>query len=513
MAPQAPRTRGPDEIHARRWRLLVVDRGAVEQWVLDSPAAVAVKSDGRSALLDLSSPDSTGARFVARDDGILELSASSDTPVLLNDVQLARAVALRAGDFVQVGAASVLVQRETPLDAATHSEITSWPRETFEARLAEEVRRAIRANRRMGLLFIRGAPAPRAGDDVANASAFGERFSALLDLEGDGIRFESALSQSGRAAVPEDALTTDELVECALARLSKEPVPPRAPEERVVLDPVMVRLRGVMEQLAMSESHALIEGEPGTGKRLWAWHMHLRSGHRSETWREIDGRRLTAAELSAAFDSSAGERLSGTLLLRHVDQLAPAAQQALLEHWPPRLRVLATAAPRTDLAYGGLAPAMEERLGRITLTLPALRDRPSEILPLALQALQQARARLGRAGLALNAEARAALQAWPWPGNVRELRNQIALAAHVAESDEIRLENLSPRIAQRFHAARAAVSKKDLREALKLAEKNALLGVLARTSWNVTAAAKELGLPRRTVVYRIARLGLKRPRR
>lgn len=51
------------------------------------------------------------------------------------------------------------------------------------------------------------------------------------------------------------------------------------------------------------------------------------------------------------------------------------------------------------------------------------------------------------------------------------------------------------------------------REAMTSSETELLLETLARTRWNVTAAAARLGLPRRTVVYRMARLGLKRPAR
>jgi len=53
----------------------------------------------------------------------------------------------------------------------------------------------------------------------------------------------------------------------------------------------------------------------------------------------------------------------------------------------------------------------------------------------------------------------------------------------------------------------------DLRSSLKVTERNALLKALAGTRWNVTEAAKRLGLPRRTVVYRMSRLGLRRPGR
>ncbi len=84
------------------------------------------------------------------------------------------------------------------------------------------------------------------------------------------------------------------------------------------------------------------------------------------------------------------------------------------------------------------------------------------------------------------------LTAWHWPGNVRELVNVLAFAARATARDDS---------GEQFKGAMAA------------AEREVLLEALARTRWNVTAAAARLGMPRRTVVYRMARLGLRRPAR
>ena len=83
------------------------------------------------------------------------------------------------------------------------------------------------------------------------------------------------------------------------------------------------------------------------------------------------------------------------------------------------------------------------------------------------------------------------------------------------DPDELRAANLPPSIVASWQRGRtrSGAASEDLRSSLKAAEKDALLKVLARTSWNVSQAAKELGLPRRTVVYRMSRLGLRRPRK
>jgi transcriptional regulator of acetoin/glycerol metabolism len=89
---------------------------------------------------------------------------------------------------------------------------------------------------------------------------------------------------------------------------------------------------------------------------------------------------------------------------------------------------------------------------------------------------------------------------------VRELRNVMARAARSAVRDELGRDALPSRLS-------TEAPEESLRGALKTAERELLLEALARTRWNVTAAAGRLGIPRRTVVYRMARLGLKRPAR
>jgi DNA-binding NtrC family response regulator len=138
--------------------------------------------------------------------------------------------------------------------------------------------------------------------------------------------------------------------------------------------------------------------------------------------------------------------------------------------------------------------------------VPALNDRKADVLPLAESFLGAFRARLARPRLSLGAEARALLMRYRWPGNVRELRNVLARAARSALRDEVGRDALFDKLSSEAPAD-------SFRGALETAERDLLLEALARTRWNVTKAAARLGMPRRTVVYRMARLGLKRPAR
>lgn len=185
------------------------------------------------------------------------------------------------------------------------------------------------------------------------------------------------------------------------------------------------------------------------------------------------------------------------VLVRDAEQWQPAALRAVVELSRERKRVVVLTTTSREL----LDPATSQ-----VLEVPPLSERPQDVLALADAFLREARAALQRPRLALGADAKRLLVAYAWPGQVRELRVVMLRAARAAVRDEVGSDALPTRLS-------AAGPRSNLRGALKEAERDLLLEALARTRWNVTAAANRLGLPRRTVVYRMARLGLKRPAR
>ena len=153
-----------------------------------------------------------------------------------------------------------------------------------------------------------------------------------------------------------------------------------------------------------------------------------------------------------------------------------------------------------------MAGAASPDLFPVRLKVPALADRPADVLPLADHFLTLARGRLGRPRLVLSEEAQGLFVRYRWPGNVRELKNVVTRAARAALRDELGRDALPARLTNE-------APTENLRGALEATERELLLEALGRTRWNVTAAASRLGLPRRTVVYRMSRLGLRRPAR
>jgi two-component system, NtrC family, response regulator AtoC len=175
---------------------------------------------------------------------------------------------------------------------------------------------------------------------------------------------------------------------------------------------------------------------------------------------------------------------------------------------------------RSDLYY---------RLNGATLVVPPLRDRRTEIGPLARRFAAGAAEQLGVGPVALTAPALLALERHPWPGNVRELRNVIERAVLLARGAPIGIEHVSasaaftPSISTStststdrpppLAAPLAAPPGGDLRSQLDAIERERILAALVECNGNQSQAAKLLGMPRRTFLSRLDALQIPRPRK
>src|SRR5262249_16387468 len=128
-----------------------------------------------------------------------------------------------------------------------------------------------------------------------------------------------------------------------------------------------------------------------------------------------------------------------------------------------------------------------------------------DVLPIAEQILHSVDARLARRRCAIRAEARQGLSTLPGRENVRTLRNAVIRASLGLTGSELRAEHL-------LEARNPDGSGiENLREQLRETERRALEEALRQTRWNVSQASRLMRLPRRTVVYRMRRLGVRRP--
>ena len=231
-------------------------------------------------------------------------------------------------------------------------------------------------------------------------------------------------------------------------------------EEMVVAGPKTQAVVALVERIARSKATVLIRGESGTGKERVAALLHRCSDRREKPFVKVNcaaiPESLMESELfgheQGAF-TGAGRRREGrfeladggTLFLDEIGETTPAMQSKLLRVLQEgefqrvggtktvKVDVRVVAATNRDLwkevQQGRFREDLYYRLDVVPITLPPLRERPEEIVPLAKRFL--------RKGLSLTRAAETALREWRWPGNVRELQNVLQRASLLADGDVV----------------------------------------------------------------------------
>ncbi len=237
-------------------------------------------------------------------------------------------------------------------------------------------------------------------------------------------------------------------------------------------DPRSTALLVQVERIARSEATALIIGETGTGKELIARHIHSHSERKGPFVAVNCGafsESLIDAELfgheSGAFTGATQARAGwfeaangGTLFLDEIGDLSQSLQVKLLRvlqerqvvrlgsRRPVSLDVRLIAATNVDLKKAVAADRFRAdlfyRLSVATIELPALCERPGDILPLAQHFINIYQSKLKLEQVRLAPQTQAALLAYEWPGNIRELENVIHFALIVCRDNVIQADDL-----------------------------------------------------------------------
>ena len=316
--------------------------------------------------------------------------------------------------------------------------------------------------------------------------------------------------------------------------------------------PPMQRLKSTLVRILEAEAAlgddeppaVLISGETGTGKELVARALHQDGPRRRGPFIELNCGSIPPALLEAelfghergAFTDARERKLGlveaadgGTLFLDEIGDMEPALQVKLLklleEKTVRRLGsirdqrvnvriVAATHQPLEKLVgEGRFRSDLYFRLRIVELSVPPLRERGDDILLLARHFLALHSARYRKAGLAFSPDAERALRAYAWPGNVRELRNALEQATLLADGPVIVTAALpfctllggDPALGPATPTGSQGASSG---QTLDQIEKDVLTQALNRSGWNVTHAARILGISRDTLRYRIDKHGL-----
>lgn len=314
------------------------------------------------------------------------------------------------------------------------------------------------------------------------------------------------------------------------------------------------------------DTTVLIEGETGTGKELVARIIHDHSSRAGKPYVCLNcgaiSKDLVESELfgyeKGTFTGGLQEGKkgkfelanSGTVLLDEISELVPAAQVKLLRILEERTfySVGGTEAKKVDvrviaLTNRSLSEEIKKRTFRedlyyrlnvVRISLPSLRDRREDILPITFYYMNKFNLKFGKNFRNISKDATAMFMNHPWPGNVRELRNVIERIVLMEDDRTIKPLHLSfldswressPSVLQEQTSQSVSFIMKNAFEHSKKTEpsgieipaagisldefnKSLLLQALRLTRGNRAQAAKLLGISRATAIYRIQKYGL-----
>jgi two-component system response regulator AtoC len=334
-------------------------------------------------------------------------------------------------------------------------------------------------------------------------------------------------------------------------------------------DEAMRTIHQLAERAAAGTINVLILGETGVGKEILAKTVHRLSPRRAGPYVCLNCAALAEGLLESelfghergAFTGAMGAKpglletaAHGTLFLDEVGELPASIQVKLLRVLetrevtrvgsvrPLQIDVRFVAATNRDLEAevdrGIFRRDLYFRLNGISIRIPPLRERRSEILPLAQTFLRQVCQELARPEPRLSSGVVEALEHRGWPGNIRELRNVIERAVLLCNGDEIGVEHLPeersarqprpdtnlPDRTDRYPQSRSVYAESNPApprsrveipdfDKSQVAEKQRILDALASCAGNQSRAAKLLGMPRRTFVARLDRYQIARPKK
>jgi transcriptional regulator of acetoin/glycerol metabolism len=314
---------------------------------------------------------------------------------------------------------------------------------------------------------------------------------------------------------------------------------------------ILGRSTGLLEAVRVAKlaaetaSNVLLQGESGTGKEVFAQSIHNQSTQQAGPFialncgaipRELIGSELFGYEDGAFTGAKRGGKpgkfelaSGGTLFLDEIGDMPLEQQAALLrviqekkvsrigsdKMLPVHVRIICATNKNLhdEVARGKFRQDLYYRLNVISITIPPLRNRKDDILPL-LNHFLDSLSRSRRCTYYVEPEVLECLERYHWPGNVRELQNVVERASSLAEYGIIKLCHLSPELTSvtpsqsllhGYRSPAVLVSREQRKQVAEGNERQTIITLLNKYGGNVSKAAKEIGVSRNTF-YRKMRI-------
>jgi len=436
---------------------------------------------------------------------------------------------LDPGDDLVIGPVEIVVGVRVVAEhrrkrALTHAELRE--------RVVEEIARADRIGRRVALLAMRcsfgqGAKLTRTAiellrtGDVLGSHGPDEIEVMLADSDDASVanvvdriaaRCGSQLTV-GYAIAPEDADDVDLLFVAAHraldealadgASLGRARDVPIVAHEPLMQDDSSRELATRVSALASAEQPVILVGERGAGRATLSRWMHQQSGRSPDRFMSLSPRHARDAR---SINVRVRESQGGTLVVRDVDDW-PLDGQLLLREALASARnvriITTTTRALAPLVERGVIDGMLFRiLDGARIEVPPIRNRPSDLVAFAEYF---ARTHGAASPIRFSVGAFARLYAYPWPGNLVELSDAMRRASQLSGAADILADHLPTEPVP----ADAAAGR--LREHVDSVERDAIIRSLADCNQNQTHAARQLGLSRRALIYKMEKYGLKPP--
>lgn len=312
--------------------------------------------------------------------------------------------------------------------------------------------------------------------------------------------------------------------------------------------PKMKELRKIVQKVAQTDASILITGENGTGKDMLAGEIHRMSRRAGSSMVNVDVGSLPESlfeselfgHVRGAFTDAKADRAGkfevasgGTLFLDEIGNIPLHLQAKLLtaiqtksitrvgSNIPVPVDIRLICATNRDLSRmvteGLFREDLYFRINTIHLTLPPLRERAEDIIPLAELFMRKYAIKYGKDIKGIKDDARTELVGRPWQGNIRELQHVVEKAVILSENDWLETADFFPEkqdgpVQGDKSRTAAQIIKDSVRQGnvvtLDDMEKELIRHAMRQHDGNMSAVAQQLGITRQTLYNKIKKYGL-----